>query len=180
MGYRSYITAEYVRSRLIYDKMNGSFVWRPKKVLDPHYDTIWNTRYADTSAGTVNAHGYLIITLDMNKIAAQRLAWIYCTGKWPLEHLDHIDGNKLNNRLDNLRLASTAQNSWNTGKKKRNTSGIKGVFWDKSRGKWLAAIGYKRKIINLGRYDDKEEAAKAYRDAAKRLHGEYMNLGQDK
>jgi hypothetical protein len=181
MGNAPTITAEYVRSRLDYDPESGLLFWKPKIVIDTHYDVIWNTRYAGNPAGTATRLGYKIVTLDMRKRFAHRLAWLHFygidPGAYPKFLLDHIDGDGFNNRIVNLRVASPPQNGWNAGKHSRNTSGIKGVYWDKSRSKWLAAIGVNNKIKNLGRYSTKEEAAAVYAEAARLYHGEFANLG---
>jgi hypothetical protein len=90
--------------------------------------------------------------------------------------IDHINGNKLDNRKSNLRATTHAQNQWNRGKQKNNTSGFKGVFWKDDHKKWLARIGVNKKMISLGYYSDSQEASRAYDDAAVRYHGRYARL----
>jgi hypothetical protein len=87
--------------------------------------------------------------------------------------IDHIDGQKANNMIENLRLANNSQNHHNLGVRSNNTSGIKGVYFDKARNKWAAETKAKGRKIFLGRYHTKEEAAKAYNEAAKFHHGEF-------
>jgi len=87
--------------------------------------------------------------------------------------VDHIDGNGLNNRRGNLRLATPSQNSCNKGVTKSNTSGYKGVFWEKGRGKWRALIRLNYKLKHLGFFDTPEKAYKAYCEASDKLHGEF-------
>jgi hypothetical protein len=91
--------------------------------------------------------------------------------------LDHIDGNKLNNQKSNLRFATRSENGFNRGKNKSNTSGYKGVFWggddSKRVKKWKAQITVNRKVHYLGRFLTKEEASLAYKEAAKKYHGEF-------
>lgn len=92
----------------------------------------------------------------------------------PVEaHGDHIDRVKVNCRRSNLRPATTSQNAHNMSKMKHNTSGYKGVTWDKARSKWAAKIACKGVHYNLGRFSSREEAHAAYRQAAHRLHGEF-------
>jgi hypothetical protein len=91
--------------------------------------------------------------------------------------VDHIDGDGLNNRRCNLRLATRSQNMRNQRLNSRNTSGFKGVSWDKRDKKWLAYIKVYRKKIHLGSFDTPEDAHAAYCDAAARLHGEFAKLG---
>lgn len=91
--------------------------------------------------------------------------------------IDHIDGNTLNNRRNNLRKATISQNGCNRGAQRNNTSGFKGVTWCLTRRKWKARIGLKGKYYDLGRYDTREEAFEAYKAAASRLHGQFANFG---
>lgn len=93
---------------------------------------------------------------------------------FPKSGIDHIDGDGLNNQRLNLRLATNAQNQWNSGLRIDNTSGHKGVCWNKNAKKWKAQIRCKSKYqILLGYFKTKEEAAKAYDNKAKEFHGEF-------
>ena len=96
----------------------------------------------------------------------------------PNQHVDHQNGDSLDNRRFNLRPATTAQNSSNRGKPISNTSGFKGVSWSDAANKWSARIGYKGRNLYLGVFDDIREAAAAYNEAATRLHGEFAVLNQ--
>jgi hypothetical protein len=89
-------------------------------------------------------------------------------------NIDHIDGNKLNNKIENLRLASTQENSFNRGKQSNNTSGYKGVFWDKTNQKWKAQTRQKGRTKSLGYFKTPEEASKVYESYTKILHGEFF------
>jgi len=89
---------------------------------------------------------------------------------------DHHDCNTLNNQDDNLRLAPEKKNLCNRGKQSNNTSGYKGVTWDKKRCKWQAQIEYKNKHYFLGYFGIKEDAARAYNVKALELHGEFAKL----
>jgi len=93
------------------------------------------------------------------------------------EQVDHIDGDGLNNTRDNLRLATSAQNSANRGKQSNNTSGFKGVSWNKPRGKWRAQIRVGGNQIHLGMFTSKDEAHAAYCEAAEEYFGEFANDG---
>ena len=90
--------------------------------------------------------------------------------------VDHINGNGLDNRLINLRICNNQQNSFNTGIRKNNTSGFKGVYLKKSTGKWVTQLMKNGKSIHLGYHHDKIEAAKAYNKAAIKYHGEFARL----
>jgi hypothetical protein len=107
-------------------------------------------------------------------------------GKWKTKYLhrailqptkefevDHINGNGLDNRKTNLRLATSSQNRWNTRKQTNNTSGFKGVYYHKRSKKWRAQIKLSRKKFHLGHFNTPEEAYAAYCVANERLHGEF-------
>ena len=89
--------------------------------------------------------------------------------------IDHIDGNKINNNLDNLRWCTHSENSFNSKIPTTNTSGNKGVYYRKDRLKWIALIEYNKVRINLGRFEKKEDAIKARVDKARELFGEFIN-----
>jgi hypothetical protein len=122
-------------------------------------------------AGSIN-HGYRRIKIKDKTYSAHRLAWYMVHGEWPENEIDHIDGNKDNNSIKNLRPATRSQNMMNSSNKPRtdNTSGARGVYYHKQREKWSAMITVKRKQIYLGIFDDKEEAIEAYRTAKEIYH----------
>lgn len=93
------------------------------------------------------------------------------------EYVDHIDGDPLNNRRSNLRVCTLAQNSHNAKRRKDNTSGYKGVYFDKSKKKWRAHIKLNNKRKMLGMFKTAEEAYERYCAAAKELFGEFANFG---
>lgn len=91
--------------------------------------------------------------------------------------VDHIDGDGLNNRRSNLRVATKGENNINRGMQKNNSTGFKGVFWHRQRAKWMAQIGHHKRCVHLGLFDTPEEASLAYREASQKLHGEFARLG---
>lgn len=91
--------------------------------------------------------------------------------------LDHIDRNKTNNNPDNLRPATNSQNQVNTGKSKRNTSGVRGVCFHKRHKKWISSIAFQGKLYFLGYYTSKKEAYEIYQDAAYLYFGEFCRSG---
>jgi hypothetical protein len=93
-------------------------------------------------------------------------------------HVDHINQDKLDNRRENLRLVTPEKNYINRRMLSNNKTGYKGVAFDKTRGKYIVSISLNKKQHNLGRFDTAFEAAKAYNEAAKKLHGEYAFLNQ--
>lgn len=93
------------------------------------------------------------------------------------QSVDHINGNKLDNRRSNLRVCTQQQNVHNT-RSRKGTSKFKGVSWDKSRNQWKAVIGYNYRKIQIGRYATELEAATAYNEKARQLHGKYAVLNK--
>ncbi|QQK04793.1 HNH endonuclease [Burkholderia anthina] len=108
---------------------------------------------------------------------AHLVIWCLQTGVWPDHEIDHRDNDGLNNRWANLRAATRKQNSKNRTMPSNNTSGYKGVNFDKKARKWVAQIGSDGKKIYLGRFEDPKEAHAAYCAAADKLHGEFANHG---
>ena len=111
------VTPQRLRELLGYDPDTGLFTW----VKAPS-----NRVKAGDTAGH-RANGYITIRLDGQLYAAHRLAWLYMTDTWPPEHIDHRDRDRSNNRWVNLRAATLAQNNRNTGMRRNNSTGFKGV-----------------------------------------------------
>jgi hypothetical protein len=108
---------------------------------------------------------------------ANRLAWYYMTGEWPGDlHIDHINGCNSDDRWENLRICTNAENSRNTKLSKRNTSGHKGVMWYARHQKWTASIRVDRKLKYLGYFDDIQDAIAARQQAEIELFGEFSPL----
>jgi hypothetical protein len=110
-------------------------------------------------AGYVETNGYLRIRLYGKTFQAHRLVWLYHHGYLPENQVDHIDRNKLNNRIENLREVSKSCNMRNTGNRTDNSSGVKGVRWHRREEKWEARVKAPEKTINLGSSEDLLEAA---------------------
>lgn len=168
------VTAEYVRSRLDYNPETGEFTWRAKPGSG-HYARAFNTQYAGTTAGTRSWNGYIRIALPGASYSAHRLAWLHFYGEWPPEdmRIDHIDRNRVNNRISNLRLATNSQNRMNSGLFANNTSGFKGVQFDRSFGKFVARLRVDGRDRYVGCFDRAEDAAQAYRSAAIDAFGDF-------
>lgn len=121
----------------------------------------------------VNPAGYLRVQIRGRFYQGHRLAWLLAYGEWPAEFLDHKNGNRVDNRLANLRLASKSENNRNRAVQKNNQAGIKGVHFCRQTGRWRAMLMVSKRRLCLGRFDTQEAAANAYREAAERLHGEF-------
>lgn len=131
---------------------------------------------SDTIAGTLGPDGYVRLSVYKKKYLAHRLAWFVMTGAWPVNEVDHINGNRSDNRWENLRAATRAQQSMNSCKSRANSSGYKGVRWDKDRGKWLVRIKLNRISRNLGRFDDLSVAKDVYAKAARAAFGDFARV----
>lgn len=172
------LTAERLKAVLSYDPQTGVYRWRTRCGTGRAIAS-WNARFAGKEAGTICDNGrgrkYLQITVDGRRHTAQRLAWLYMKGEWPPPgtDVDHEDGDSLNNRFANLRVATRWENLSNRGKTRANTSGFKGVR--PHRNKWVARIGHKGRYRHLGTFDTPEQAAEAYAAAAREIHGEFAS-----
>lgn len=129
-------------------------------------------------AGTTNIYGYRYVTVDSVLYYGHRLAWLYMTGEWPPDEVDHINRIRDDNRWDNLRSASRRENRGNM-LSKRNTSGVKGVYWNKEKGLWQAQIASGATCRYLGRFVSIEEAKTAYDTAAREYFGDFTTQIQE-
>lgn len=126
------------------------------------------------------AKGYRCVWISIEgksrQFCAHRIAFVLMTGRWPIDQIDHINRVRSDNSWSNLREANGAENSRNEGLRANNTSGLRGVGWNKSREKWRANIKVNNKQMYLGSFYTKEAAYEAYKAAALRLHGEFCNV----
>lgn len=167
----------YLRECFDFNAEVGTLTWRfrPRE----HFPTfrawrIWNGRYADKQVGTLDrVHGYFVFTLTFkgkkHRYSVHRVIWALAHSCWPEHEIDHINGITTDNLLVNLREATRRQNNQNHGPSRRNSSGYRGVYWDKFRNKWVADITIDYRSHHLGRFQTREEAADAYRKARAKL-----------
>lgn len=135
--------------------------------------------YVDIVAGSVNAKGYLKVRCNGKIYSAHRIIYQIANSIERLPEdiqIDHIDGNRLNNNPSNLRMASNQDNQRNVKIQRNNTSGFKGVTYEKNRNKWKASIYDGTRRINLGRFDSPEEAHLAYKNKAIELFKEFARV----
>jgi hypothetical protein len=155
------LTTEQLKAMLDYDASTGVFVWkaRPSKAVK-----------AGDVAGCVEKRiGYVTIGIAGSIYKAHRLAWLYAHGEWPKGLIDHINGNKSDNRIDNLRDVFADGNSQNVRKPNiRNKSGFMGVIWFQN--KWRASMSVNGKSKWLGDYSTPEEAHQVYLEAKRKYH----------
>lgn len=147
------IGQEALRRVLHYCPETGEFTWLVKASFRIP---------AGSKAGGTNSEGYVLINVQGRRYSAHRLAFIYMTGELPKQQVDHINGNRADNRWANLREVSHLENTRNLRKPKTNTSGIVGVGWVPGIRRWQAKIGRRG---NLGTYDNLLDAVCARRSA---------------
>jgi hypothetical protein len=154
------MTQDELKQRLHYDPETGIFTR-----IQCRYPSKIGTRI-----GSKLPNGYRYIELDGGKYLEHRLVWLYVHGSFPEIQIDHIDRDKTNNKLSNLREATISQNQWNRPMNRNNTSGYTGVYFNKQSGKWQAYIRVNNKQKHLGSFANPELAHEAQKRAKAELH----------
>lgn len=142
-----------------YNPLTGEFT--RIKILNDHPAHMW--RLGEV-IGNSTSNGYIEISVGEDKYSAHKLAWYIVYGEYPTESIDHVNGDKQDNRIENLRLSSALENMRNRGKNKNNTTGANGVYLTSS-GRYRARIKINGKLIGLGTFDSVESAEKARKEA---------------
>lgn len=153
------ITQQKLKELVNYDKNTGIFTWKKR--------TSNRVKVGDV-IGNLHNCGYIEMRVDKTRILAHRLAWLYTYGYIP-QIIDHIDGNKQNNKICNLREATHKTNAYNSKIRSDNKSGVRCVSWDKTRNSWEIRLKIDGKLKHYGNYkylDDAKEAA----DKIRMLH----------
>lgn len=163
------LTYAQVAAVLKYDPETGKLWWleRPAELFKcARHAAAWNGKWAGREAFTAKvSKGYLSGFIFGKSYRAHRVAWLLFHGFWPVDQIDHLDGNPQNNRIKNLRAVTERENSKNRRMSSANSSGVSGVNWDRITQKWHARIGVDGASIHLGFFSDKTEASAARRDA---------------
>lgn len=183
MATRQLPSPEELRQLLRYEPETGKLFWLEREAkwfvstegrTAENACKLWNSRYAGKEAiAAPNSQGYLTGSVLSVMTKAHRVIWAIVNGEWPPADVDHINGNKVDNRLCNLRSASRSQNAQNIGVRVNSSSGVKGVRKVKGYDRWTARIMLHGQRHELGYYHSPEAAHEAYRAAAERLHGEF-------
>ena len=147
-----------MKQYLSYDPETGDFTWIKTQ----------GTSKTGKIAGSLHGNGYIIISFNSNGYRTHRLAWLFTHGKWPNNFIDHVDGNRSNNKINNLRDVTDQENKFNI-KKVNAKSGYRGAYKTKC-GKWEAKISLNGKLIHLGTFDTSELANEAYQAAKLKYH----------
>lgn len=170
------MTSEEVKSLLHYDPETGRLTWL-RREGDSQGIKYFNTRFSGKEAGRMDKYGYRAIIIQGKDYLAHRLAWLYVHGEWPENEIDHINGIRDDNRIQNLRSVTHRVNARNLATPKNNTSGRIGVSWNRRDGKWAARIKNQGRLIYLGYFDSFEDACTA-REAAEVEFGFHPNHGR--
>lgn len=157
------LTAARLRELLDYDPETGVFTW------------LVHVRKARPGAvaGTLMCHSRRSIRVCGRNYLEHRLAWLYMTGEWPSDQIDHINGDPSDNRWCNLREATNIQNHGNLRAHRDNKSGVKGVSWDDRRRKWAVCLMADGKKVYRARFDSKAKATAAYYLASRKYFGDF-------
>jgi hypothetical protein len=151
---------ETLHQLFVYSIVEGALYWRSNPT---------------SRAGSVNGRrGYARITINYKTYSSHRLVWAYFYGDPGPQLIDHINRTRDDDRIENLRIATEAENRRSSSMYRTNTSGFKGVTFEKSVGRWKAYIYLNNRRKHLGVFSSKEEAAEAYAKAAAELHGEFV------
>ena len=156
------VTADLVRSIYTFDPEEGIFRYR---------ETRSGKCKAGSVAGSRKPNGYVLMSINGLFFQAGRVAWLYMHGEWPTHTIDHINRDRSDNRIANLRDVTNQVNSRNLGHQRaNNTSGFVGVYFFKRSKRYHAQISHEGKLIFLGGYVDIQDAAKAYAEAKQKYH----------
>lgn len=182
------LTQSLAKRLLRFDRAKGILYWRkrsPDMFTGNNYHSgksqcdMFNKRYAGKIAGTAkSSKGYCVIGIDKQVYLAHRVIWLLEYGNWP-NQVDHIDGDKTNNRLGNLRSVSGKENQRNMAISRINRSGTSGVDWHRQAKRWRARINASGVSIHLGLFTSKSDAVLARKKAERRL-GYHYNHGRQR
>ena len=155
------LTPERVSELFNYDPLTGVLTWKHSR----------GGQVSGSPAGCITEDGYRRVTTGRRSYLVHRLIWMLVYGAWPTNTIDHINGDKLDNRITNLRDVTRKTNKENMRKpRKDNTVGVLGVHWHKYMKKFQASIRTNGERIHLGTYNTSEEAHQAYLIAKRQLH----------
>ena len=177
---------EEIRKLLRYEPDTGKLYWRERSAeffKDGKYSAErecrrWNARYAGEEAFTTgHGEGYRQGSIFSVMYLAHRVIWAIAHNEWPADQIDHINGVKNDNRIENLRAVTNGENSRNLPRRADNSSGVTGVTWHKKALKWTAQIAVNGRLLHLGRYAEKDDAVAA-RKAAEAKYNFHVNHGR--
>jgi hypothetical protein len=163
------LTADQLRAVLDYDPATGVFTWKWRE----NFPEWLNIRRAGKVACSEVSNGYVRIDINTRHYLAHRLAWLYVHGHWPTQQIDHINEDRSDNRIVNLREASHSQNNVRSKGMSNSSSGVVGIYRTKNGERWVAHVGHGQGKLYLGTFATIAEAKIARDKAARRLHGAF-------
>lgn len=174
MAKKQVLNPDELRKILDYDQHTGFLTWKPRaasmfapgKHCEAHAAVSWNTRYANKPAlASPDGRGYMAGTIFNRAYQAHRVCWAMHFGQWPLGQIDHINGDRSDNRIANLRDVTPAENMRNQRRRVTNTSGVMGVYWHKRDRKWQARIFVGGRQKHIGYFESFGAAVEARKAA---------------
>lgn len=164
------LTQEKLMQFVTYEPETGFFRWK--------VGVNYSIKPGDRAGAFDKRSGYRRISIDGERCLEHRLAWLYVNGEHPIGYLDHINGDRTDNRITNLRPANKIQNGWNRTNNVNNSTGQRGVYQVKAGRKknlvrFVAVVNVGSRRVTLGQYETRAEAVAAYKAAAKLIHGQF-------
>lgn len=162
------LTANEVQTLFSYDPNTGLLTWRVSGK---------GRKGIGSEAGSPHNKGYKAVCVNYRRYLIHRIIWLIVTGSWPKEEIDHINGIRDDNRWNNLRQVTGHENKKNAKRYKNNTSGVTGVYWNKTISKWGAYIVVNNKMFYLGSFANKADAITKRKEMANE-HNFHANHGR--
>lgn len=163
------LSASELKTLFDLDELTGILSWKVRPSASAR---------ADLTAGYFHkASGYFKVTCRQRVYPVHRVVWALIHGEWPLDQIDHINGDRSDNRPENLRDVTNSENRKNCGLYRRNKSGVSGVRWRENRSRWEVSIRDKGSLKYLGLFRDFDEAVEVRREAQAKLNF-HPNHGQ--
>ena len=171
---------EYLKECFVYEASSGRLFWKQRPLhhfASSNACAVWNTKHAGAEAGSPNIKKRWSTKIKARLYQNHRLVWALVHGAWPADQIDHINGDPEDNRIENLRVVSNAENQRNRGRSRNNTSGTNGVYWHSRDHVWTSFIRENGKQRSLGAFTTQAQAMVARKAAEQRLgytarHGE--------
>jgi len=159
------------------EEIHKYFIYIPETGVFLNRITRSNQAKEGHQSGCVDQTGYIYIYFKMTRLLAHRMAWMYMYGIEPDGQIDHINGDRTDNRIANLRVSTAHQNARNRGLSKNSSTGFKNISWNAERGSWEVSIKMNGKKAFFKRFKILQEAQRAAISAREELHGEFANHG---